>query len=320
MRRAKWHEVAPYVWQDTESNDRMAVDMADGRISRFAMEPYAPIMVFERLPWWRSPTLLLPLLCASLFVLLMTVLAWPVSALVRRYYRTPYRLTGSDARAHRVIRIVALAMLVTLGAALGLVVGMLSNLSMTSTDSDGLVIGVRLLATLVLPIGAVLAVWNAWQVLRSARGVLGEAVGGAVGTGLPVRLVDRHQPPLGRVRRELLIACGWRPGAASRFRTPNHCWPCRVTANACRTGTAQRAAAALRAVPDLRLRVRGDAGDRGDVATRSTHRGRGEAAGVYYLDDRPGGMLATLEAHRADIEAGIDREVRAIAAAGRRRA
>lgn len=168
----KWREVAPYVWQDTESNDRMAVDMADGRITRFAMEPYAPIMVFERLPGWRSPTLLLPLLCASLFVLLMTVLAWPVSALVRRYYRTPYRLAGTDARTHRVIRIVALAVLVTMGAALGLVVGMLSNLSMTSTDSDGLVIGVRLLATLVLPIGALLSVWNAWQVLRSKRGVL----------------------------------------------------------------------------------------------------------------------------------------------------
>ena len=36
--------------------------------------------------------------------------------------------------------------------------------------------------------------------------------------------------------------------------------------------------------------------------------GRGEAAGVYYLDDHPEGMLATLEAHRGDIEAGIDRE------------
>ena len=168
----KWREMAPYLWQDTESTDRMAVDVADGRVTRFAMEPYAPIMVFERLPWWRSPTLLLPLLGASLFVLLMTVLAWPVSALVRRYYRAPYRLAGTEARAHRVIRIVSLAVLVTMGAALGLVVGMLSNLSMTSTDSDGLVIGMRLLATLVLPVGALLAVWNAWQVLRSRRGVL----------------------------------------------------------------------------------------------------------------------------------------------------
>jgi len=167
----RWRELAPYVWQDVDSTDRMAVDMADGKVTRFAMEPYAPIMVFERLPWWRSPAFLLPLLGVSLFVLLLTVLAWPVSALVRRYYHAPYRLTGADARAHRVIRLTALMVLVSMGAALGLVVGMLSNLSMTSTDSDWMVIVVRLLATIVLPIGAILAIWNAWCVLRSERGV-----------------------------------------------------------------------------------------------------------------------------------------------------
>jgi L-alanine-DL-glutamate epimerase-like enolase superfamily enzyme len=37
--------------------------------------------------------------------------------------------------------------------------------------------------------------------------------------------------------------------------------------------------------------------------------GRGEAAGVYYNDDHPPAMLATLEALRPRIEAGIDREM-----------
>ena len=37
------------------------------------------------------------------------------------------------------------------------------------------------------------------------------------------------------------------------------------------------------------------------------HAGRGEAAGVYYNDDHPEGMLATLESLRPRIEAGIDR-------------
>jgi L-alanine-DL-glutamate epimerase-like enolase superfamily enzyme len=36
--------------------------------------------------------------------------------------------------------------------------------------------------------------------------------------------------------------------------------------------------------------------------------GRGEAAGVYYNNDHPDGMLATLEALRPRIEAGLDRE------------
>ena len=39
-----------------------------------------------------------------------------------------------------------------------------------------------------------------------------------------------------------------------------------------------------------------------------SHEGRGEAAGVYYLKDDSGKMVATLEAHRAQIERGIDRQ------------
>jgi L-alanine-DL-glutamate epimerase-like enolase superfamily enzyme len=40
-----------------------------------------------------------------------------------------------------------------------------------------------------------------------------------------------------------------------------------------------------------------------------THRGRGEASGVYYLGDNAPQMVAAIEASRAAIEAGIDRAV-----------
>ncbi len=47
------------------------------------------------------------------------------------------------------------------------------------------------------------------------------------------------------------------------------------------------------------------------------HVGRGEAAGVYYNDDHPDAMLATLEALRPRIEAGLDRDtLRALLPAG----
>ncbi|MET0532928.1 MAG: dipeptide epimerase, partial [Steroidobacter sp.] len=41
---------------------------------------------------------------------------------------------------------------------------------------------------------------------------------------------------------------------------------------------------------------------RGDLS------GRGEAAGVYYLNDSTDRMVATLESHRSQIEDGIDRQ------------
>ncbi|HEC0958119.1 TPA: hypothetical protein R1S83_005801, partial [Klebsiella pneumoniae] len=99
----------------------------------------------------------------------LTVVAWPVSALVRRYYGVPYRLSGVDARAHRLVRIGALLSLLATGAALALVASMLSALEMTSPRSDVMINAMRLFATVALPLGAAFAVWNAWHVLRSQR-------------------------------------------------------------------------------------------------------------------------------------------------------
>jgi CubicO group peptidase (beta-lactamase class C family) len=165
----KWREISPYVWRDVASGDRLAADVVDGKVTRFSMEPYAAIMVFQRLPWWKSPGLVLPLLVLSLLALLATVLAWPLSALVRRHYGVPYKLSGSDARAHRIVRSAALAVLVVTVGAFGLVLFMMSDLERLGPDSDILVNAMRLSALVVLPLGALAALWNGWRVLRSRR-------------------------------------------------------------------------------------------------------------------------------------------------------
>lgn len=163
----KWREIAPYLWQDVAGSDRLAADVVDGNVVRFSMEPYAPIMVFERLSLWRSLTL--PLLAASLAVLLLTVLAWPISALVRRHYGVAYGLSAADARAQRVARLTALAVLVSIGGALGFVVAMLSDLEMTGSGSDAMINALRLFALVALPVGAALSLWSAWQAVRGRR-------------------------------------------------------------------------------------------------------------------------------------------------------
>ena len=163
----KWREVSPYLWQDVDGSDRLAADVVDGKVTRFTMEPYAPIMVFERISTWRS--LSLPLLVASLSVLLLTVLAWPVSALVRRHYGARYALSGLDARAHRLARFTALAVLLSIGGMLGFVAAMLNDLELTGPASDKWINLLRLFATVVLPAGAAVSVWNGWHVLRSQR-------------------------------------------------------------------------------------------------------------------------------------------------------
>ncbi len=165
----KWREISPFVWQDTSSGDRLAADVVDGRVTRFSAEPLAAIMVFQRASWWQSPAVFMTLLFGSLAALLLTVLAWPVSALVRRHYGVRYALAGADARAHRWIRIASLAVLVAMGGMIAMIFVMMSDLAMMSPGKDGMVIVVRALTTLILPLGAAVALWNAWTVLRSKR-------------------------------------------------------------------------------------------------------------------------------------------------------
>ena len=156
----KWREISPYLWRDVDGNDRLAVKVENGRVTRFGVEPFASIMVFEPVPWWKSSAWLLPAFGIGLGALLLTVLAWPVSALVRRYYGAPYRLQGRDARAHRIMRLAALAVVAVTLAYLGFLGTMLSNLELTAPASDTIVRALRLLALVVLPIGALVALWN----------------------------------------------------------------------------------------------------------------------------------------------------------------
>lgn len=165
----KWREISPYLWQDVASGDRLAADVVDGVVTRFSMEPYAAIMVFQRQAWWKSPGLLLPLLVLSLLALAATVIAWPLSALVRRHHRVPYTLSGGDARMHRIVRIAALAVLVVVAGAFGLVIWMMGDLARLGPATDVVVNTMRLLALVVLPLGALAALWNCWTVLRSRR-------------------------------------------------------------------------------------------------------------------------------------------------------
>lgn len=163
----KWREVSPYVWRDVDGGDRLAADVVDGKVTRFSADGLAAIMVFQRLPGWTS--LLLPLAVGSLVALLLTVLAWPVSALLRRHYGVRYALAGNDARMHRFVRIAALLASGLLLAFVWLVVSMMSDLNMMTPKMDGTVIVMRLLALVVLPLAALVGLWNAKSVLGSSR-------------------------------------------------------------------------------------------------------------------------------------------------------
>jgi hypothetical protein len=164
----KWREVAPFVWKEDGGGDRIAAKVENGRVVRFAYERY-PFMLFEPVNWWSSSAWLMPLWVVGLVALLLTTLAWPISALLRRHYRVPYALTGADAIAHRRIRLAALFVLLVMVAIVGLVSLMFADLEWLAPGMKSLVLVVRAVGLFVLLGGAVVGVWNALHVLRSGR-------------------------------------------------------------------------------------------------------------------------------------------------------
>jgi hypothetical protein len=164
----KWREIRPMLWRDQDSNERLAAKVENNRVVRWGVDAF-PFMIFEPVPSSQSSAWLLPLFIFSIVVLVVTFLAWPTSALVRRHYGATYGLTGIDATAHRWIRLVSLIIIITIGLWLFTGIKMLSDLAWASPSLDGWIIFLRVLALIVFVAGAAIAVWNAYVVLRSNR-------------------------------------------------------------------------------------------------------------------------------------------------------
>ena len=165
----KWREIEPFVWRDVDGESLLSAQVEDGSVVRFSFDGLSPFMVFEPTPAAQSPGWLVPALLAGLLALLLTSLAWPVSALVRKHYGAQYRLTGEDAKAHRWIRIASIAV-VALLIAWGITVSrMIGDLNLLAPGMDGWLWILQLLSVIVFIGAAAAGLWNAFVVVRGPR-------------------------------------------------------------------------------------------------------------------------------------------------------
>ena len=124
------------MWTDAAGKERLAAEVVDGRVTRFSAGMLGPIIMLERAPAAKAGGWLMPAAVASLVALALTVIFWPVAALVRRHYRKPLPFTGREAKAYRWVRIGALASLVAMLAWGGIIVAMFER-SRVAVVEDG---------------------------------------------------------------------------------------------------------------------------------------------------------------------------------------
>ena len=166
----KWVEVAPFVWEDRDSHERLAAVAGPEGVTRFSINSIAPFMVFERVPWYQNSSWLLPWLYASLLALLLTAVAWPAAAVVRRRYGAKLALEGRPLRAYRATKVAALLILAVLIGWAALVSTMLGNIEQLSPANDPFVLTLQLLSTVVFVGGFAIMLWNLASVWRRGGG------------------------------------------------------------------------------------------------------------------------------------------------------
>ena len=73
----KWIASGPMLWRDADSHELLGAKVVDGKAVRFSLGSVAPIIVWDRTPWYSDSAWLLPLTYLSLAVLFLTTVLWP---------------------------------------------------------------------------------------------------------------------------------------------------------------------------------------------------------------------------------------------------
>ena len=165
-RSQTWREVAPFVWREVGGDARLVMNVRDGKVESVWSDQAASFWVDLKVPTVWSASLNVPLLGLATGVLVVTVLLWPVAAIVRRHYGPSVPVAYRDTRADRLARLAAVVGVLYL---LGWVLALIADLA----SAVGAEPWIRLiqLVGLFSVAGAGIAVWNSGLTWRSARSV-----------------------------------------------------------------------------------------------------------------------------------------------------
>ena len=157
----KFVEIAPLLFRDVNGQDRVGFKRDDA--GRMILVIDFPFMVFQKATWYENSGLNLPILIFSVVVLLLTLLLWPVAALIRRHYGKTLELTPQQRKLRRLIKIVCAVELAFLAFFMGFFAMGLKDLSMFYPKYNPLLRTIQIVGWLGV-LGGVLVIY---RVLRS---------------------------------------------------------------------------------------------------------------------------------------------------------
>ena len=160
----KFEEVQPFEYRELHGQDQVAFKKDAAGNWQFQVE--IPVFIFQQVGTLENKYFNLTVLIFGLSVIALTVLLWPVGALLRKHYAHPLELTTAERRQRLAVRIVSILFL---GSFIGWVSVLSATDDITAINSLPLWVVIFGLVGLLCVLGTVLVVWNAIQSWRSGN-------------------------------------------------------------------------------------------------------------------------------------------------------
>jgi CubicO group peptidase (beta-lactamase class C family) len=166
----KFREIAPLVYREVDGQDRIAFKREPSGRMRLVID--YPVMVFQKTRWYENSGFNFALVAGASAVLILTLLLWPVMALIRRHYGHQLDLTRSQRRIKMLVRAVCAVDIVFLGVFFAFLAIVLSTLNARQTAGGDLLLHLLQLVGWLGVLGTLVVLYNAWQSWRvPARGL-----------------------------------------------------------------------------------------------------------------------------------------------------
>jgi len=156
----RWQPIAPMVYREIDGHLQVAFRKDDA--GQMELIPFFPFMTFRRASLLEHQRFIISVLAASLGVFLLTVLSWPVAALVRRHYQKKLDLSSLDRRLRLLMRLVCVLNLAVAAGWLGFIAHGLSNIGNFNSRLD-LVVYVLSVFSGLSAVASFLAVYNVFR-------------------------------------------------------------------------------------------------------------------------------------------------------------
>jgi CubicO group peptidase (beta-lactamase class C family) len=156
----KWREVKPFIWREVHGKQLLIATVKNGQVMEIAGNETPQIITLMHVSFWQSATLNLILFVGMLGMLALTVMCWPIKAILRWRYGTHFALQGRAAMLYRLTRLVALCDLTLFGGFFGFLAYASNNhLELLSPSSDW-ILRILQFAGLIGTIGVFIPLWE----------------------------------------------------------------------------------------------------------------------------------------------------------------